>query len=242
MCDDLGWRMKVLNRLDEKHGMLQTPIPTELFRKMYEIAETYKRHSEPVPVERSAEPDGACGHTKLLSASCSFLQKCEISQIPYHFQIVVPGVSGTASAGRLQLYEIAVWERCLLQVFCQVGVSVACFEFGGFAQPLLIDIFPVPQLHTSELYWKSAFEEMSDNIHSQIVSVYGRSMKGVFPPGSSYCVVTFDDGKGMGKIWETGRNPREIAVDVVSGLWKDSQSKPPFDLESDILAFRGWPS
>jgi hypothetical protein len=234
--------MKVLNRLDEKRGILSAPIPTEIFRKMYEVAQSFEAVGEAMTTESPDQVDPDSDWTKILSGPHSYLQMSPRGRIPYHFQIVVPGVSGTSSAGQLQLYEIAVWERCLLQVFCQVGVSIAVFEFGGFGRPLLIDVFPVPPVQTAGFYWKSAFEEMEGDMNSKIIPIVGRSMKGVFPPGSKYCVVTFDDGKGLGRIWEGGANPREIAVEVVCGLWRESDCKPPSDLESEIRSFDGWPT
>jgi hypothetical protein len=111
---------------------------------------------------------------------------------------VVPNSSGTVSAKTPEVYEIEVWQRCILQVFAEASVSANCFEFCSTESPLIIDIFAVPALDSLPLYWKSAFEELPGD--GRLFSLKGRSLKGFFPPETAYIAVTFHDGRGLGKL------------------------------------------
>ena len=246
-----NWRKKVLDRLDELRGAFILSIPAEELEQMYKIAEKYDPQCEKVPssaskpasrqVSEAAQPASSPAK-KILSASCSFIQRISNPDVPYHLQIVVPGISGTVSANPQQIYEISVWERSLIQIFCEAGTSIVIFEFCNGMSPLMIDVFPTPTDQNTIFYWKSALEnEIHNEMYDQILNLHSRFMKGVFPPNRDYIAVTFDDGKGLGKIWDGGVEPRRLAIEVVSQLWSSSEEEPPNDLDSLIEAYEGWP-
>jgi hypothetical protein len=206
--EELGWRMRVLNRLSDLRGVLSCAILPEMLSRMYEVAESLESPSPP-PIAPEPPPPAnrpSSSSARLFTATHSFLQKCPTRSVPFHFQVVVPGASGTASASPQELYEVAVWERCLLQIFNSCGLSGACFEFCSLEKPLLLDVFPVPPAATDALYWRAAFEEMRSDVHDRLLELRSRSQKQVFPPEAAYVAVTFDDGKGIGRIWEGGRD------------------------------------
>ncbi|OHT15512.1 hypothetical protein TRFO_02832 [Tritrichomonas foetus] len=245
-----NWRKRVLDRLDEMRNDFVSNIPPEELEQMYKIAEKYDPESsnygnQAEELEKPIVdiPKQTLPTKKLLSASCSYIQKMPTTDVPFHLQIVVPGTSGTAAADPQQSYEVAVWERSLLQIFCETGAGLVFFEFCNGSSPLIIDIFAAPTDETTPLYWKSALEdETNSDVHDKIISLHSRTMKGVFPANRPYIAVTFDEGGGLGKIWEGGQEePRQLAIEVVAGMWASSDEVPPEDMEGLIQAYKGWP-
>lgn len=247
-----NWRQKVLDRLDSMQPDIVSTIPIEELEEMYKIAAYYdpenvdERESdeESVPKPQEVVPTAAAStSTRLLSASCSYLQKMSTLDVPFHIQIVVPGTSGTAAADSQQTYEISVWERSLLEIVCEYeDTNFTFFEFCTGSPPLIIDVFASPEFKTTRLYWQNALEsDTQSEVHTQIQKLHSRSMKGVYPPNRSYIAVTFSEGGGLGKIWEGGEEPRQLAIDVVSNIWSTSKIDPPEDLEEKILSFDRWP-
>ncbi|KAK8893521.1 hypothetical protein M9Y10_021943 [Tritrichomonas musculus] len=247
-----NWRQRVLDRLDSMQPDIVSSIPTEELEEMYKIAAYYdpenvdqfEADESSIPHPQDVAPSSlyAPSH-RLLSASCSYLQKMSTPDVPFHIQIVVPGTSGTAAADNQQTYEISVWERSLLEIICDFDdMNFIFFEFCTGVPPLIIDVFAAPDIEATPLYWKSAFEtETQSEVHTQIQKLHSRSMKGVYPPNRSYIAVTFTEGGGLGKIWEGGEEPRQLAIDVVSNMWSTSKMDPPEGIEDKILSFDRWP-
>lgn len=245
------WRKRVLDRLDSLRPEIVSSIPTEEMEEMYKIAAYYDTEnadavisdesvSQPKITEDISSSFPQSKH--LLSASCSFLQKCTTPDVPYHIQIVVPGVTGTASADDQQTFEISVWERTLLEIFCGIDADLLFFEFCSMSTPLIIDVFMVPENVEPSPYWKSAFEsESNDEMNNQLQKLHTRSMKGVYPRNIPYLAVTFNNGGGFGKKWDGGEEPRKMAIDVVAYMWSISKQEPPQDVEEQILSYNGWP-
>lgn len=248
-----NWRQKVLDRLDSMQPDIVSSIPIEELEEMYKIAAYYDPENTEerevdeasIPAPQDIEPSmsSSTPSTRLLSASCSYLQKMTTPDVPFHIQIVVPGTSGTAAADSQQMYEISVWERSLLEIVCEFDdTNFIFFEFCTGSPPLVIDVFAAPDLETTPLYWKSALEtETQNEVHTQIQKLHSRSMKGVYPANRAYIAVTFSEGGGLGKIWEGGEDPRQLAIDVVSNMWSSSKIDPPEDIEEKILSFDRWP-
>ena len=81
----------MLDRLDTMRGKLHVSVGTEKLARMYEIAESRGAQNE--TEEKQEENVVKC--VKLLSASSSYVQAVKTSEVPYHYQIVVPGATGT---------------------------------------------------------------------------------------------------------------------------------------------------
>lgn len=247
-----NWRQRILNRLDGLQPEIVSTIPAEELEEMYKIAAYYdpentderEADEESIPKPQDVSKSMASSpSTRLLSASCSYLQKMSTPDVPFHIQIVVPGTSGTAAADTQQTYEISVWERSLLEIGCEFDdTNFLFFEYCTGMPPLIIDVFAAPDIETASLYWKSAFEtDTQSEVHTQIQKLHSRSMKGVYPANRPYIAVTFSEGGGLGKIWEGGEEPRQLAIDVVSNMWSSSNIDLPNDIEEKILSFDRWP-
>ena len=233
------WRQRVLDRLDTMRGKLHVSVGTEKLARMYEIAESRGAQNE--TEEKQEENVVKC--VKLLSASSSYVQAVKTSEVPYHYQIVVPGATGTAHANPQQLYEVSIWERCLLQIFWGAGVNCTRFESCNCRAPLLIDVFPTPEIEAAELYWKAAFDDLENNEDTKMIRLQSRSLKQMFPPSTQYAAVIFDDGKGMARVCNGAAcNLHAIAVDVVAGLWRDAKQDPPENLDSLVVNYPDWPT
>lgn len=236
--------MRVLNRLDEMRGVLHTDIPTDKLSEMYEIAEAFEPQTQENEdaVESEQKEESFPKTKRLLSASSTYIQSVNTKEVPYHYQIVVPGATGMASAGAQQIYEVSIWERNLLQIFWEAGVNCTRFEYCSGKEPLVIDVFATPSLDSAELYWKSAFEEMRCDTDNTLIRLKSRSLKQMFPPSTSYVAVIFDDGNGMVKlVGDHSTDPRKIALDVVGGLWQETEEEPPENMDENILGFKEWP-
>lgn len=232
------WRQRVLDRLDTVRGKLHVSVGTEKLARMYEIAEA--RGAQETEEKQESAPQARA--VKLLSASSSYVQAVKTSEVPYHYQIVVPGATGTAHANPQQLYEVSIWERCLLQIFWGAGVNCTRFESCNCRAPLLIDVFPTPEIEAAELYWKAAFADLGDSEETKVIQLQSRSLKQMFPPATQYAAVVFDDGKGMATVCNGASNLHAIAVDVVAGLWRDTKQDPPENLDSMVVNYPDWPT
>ena len=232
------WRKRVLDRLDSARGKLRVTVSSEKLSQMYEVAESWGSQEE---VEEKEEVPSV-RTVKLLSASCSYVQVVRTDDVPYHYQIVVPGATGTAHANPQQLYEVSVWERCLLQIFWNAGVNCTRFEFCNCRAPLIIDVFPTPEVETVRLYWKSAFDEIENDCDARTVQLQTRTLRQMFPQSTSYVAVIFDDGTGQAKVCNGRSQVRKLATDVVAGLWRETKDTPPENLDKDIVEYEGWPT
>ncbi|KAH0790324.1 hypothetical protein GPJ56_005766 [Histomonas meleagridis] len=241
-----NWRKRALDRLDDIRQIIQAHIPAEKLEDMYKFAEKFEPSQEEIEETPTLEPAPEIEHrhaaaTQILTSTNSFLQVVHTKDVPFYLQIVVPNTPGTAATNPQQTYEIAVWERSLLQIFCSNDTGAIFFEYCDGSTPLIIDVFAAPTDDTTPLYWKAAFEDTVTEV-GKIINLHSRSMKHIFPPNSAYIAVTFDEGGGIGKIWEGGpQEPREMAIDVVANMWKSSNETPPENLEEAIKSYEGWP-
>lgn len=239
-----NWRKKILARLDDLKPYIKTSITNEELEQMYQIADKFDPHIEEIPKDLpiiEVETAKISPSVRLLTATCSYVQQCNNSDVPYHLQIVVPETTGTAAANKKQLYEIAVWERSLVQIFYEFDVGCVFFEYCNCNPPLFIDVFVAPTDETSPLYWKSALEETCSEQNPKIVQLHTRSCANVFLADHSYIAVSFDEGNGLGKVWDSLENPRTLAIEVVASMWQDSQVKPPKGIIEAIKTSNSWP-
>ena len=233
----MNWRNKVINRLDQISEYIKTNLNDD---ELNDLINFTKKDEKKIEIIENNISNTLYLNKELLKASVSSLYIINSSQIPYHFQIIVPSAKGTASLNSRESYEIAVWERSLLTIFYQLDLSVIMFEFSS-NPPLIIDIFPIPFDEKSIFYWKNAFEEYIDDSNSQIIKLKTRSLKGIFPLNLPYIAVSFENGEGLGLIWNGSFEPRKLAIQIISLIWKSNKQNPPEDLENIILNYKNWP-
>lgn len=236
----LGWRRRVLDRLDESRGALRVAIPAARLERMYAAAEGDAPAPNASPIEAQTAP-AAPAAERIAAAPCSYLQRCATRDVPYHYQIVAPGAAGTAAAGAAETYEVAVWVRTLILLCYAADTGAVFFEHCTGAPPLVIDVFPAPTDGETLLYWRSALSETATEVGS-LVPLRGWTLRRVFPRGAPYVAVLLDEGGGLAKLWEGGdAAPRAMAVDVVAALWRASRADVPPGLDAAVRSSCEWP-
>ena len=178
----------------------------------------------------------------LCKAQQSFLQKVYNNDIPIHLQVIVPNAIGTNDLTPIQTFELNTWIIALSRIAAELDVGLVFFEFCEASNPLCLDIFPAPTDETTYHLFKSAFEEKIDDLEEQsLIKLRSHLQKNIFRKGSKYLAVTFDDGDGIGKLYNFETNPREVVIEIIKNMWDNSKEEPPENFIDKIKNYKDWP-
>lgn len=242
-----SWRVRILNRYDEVKDLLPTQMGGSELEELYKIASKYdmdeqiQRVKEPSSDENEVTKEYVATSNKILTASNSYIQVIEDSNVPFHIQIVVPEAYGTVELNAKQNYELSVWFTSLTRISLTADCGLVFLELCTASLPLVIDIFPAPTDDETPLLFRSEFENDDDIESASLTKLRTKMMKGVFPPTKPYIAINFDNASGLGKLWNGFGNPRENVSKIVQEMWRSSKESPPENFINLINEYNDWP-
>ena len=252
-----NWRIRVLERLEQNKEILSSKLERDEYEKLAKIAELYRIHpivndsllEEGKGEQRSFDDDRQTEYerktyeTKVLcKAQQSFLQCVYNNDIPVHLQVIVPNAIGTNDLTPIQAFEVNTWFIAVSRIAAEEDVGLVFFEFCEATDPLCVDIFPAPTDETTYHLFRSAFEENINDLEEQsLIKLRSHIQKNIFRKGSQYLAVTFDDGDGIGKLYNFEENPRASVIEIVKNMWDNSKEEPPEDFIDRIKNYKDWP-